>query len=879
MRILWFCEHTVSKVVRSGIQRVVIEAGKALNEVVNIDFVKWDAIDGQLRYVDKNELAKLFGKNNYKANQYCHRRHYRFGDTISKNEPTWLIYPEIPYHLTNGNNIFARIISQCREYGIRTATIFYDLVPIRIAEYKDMRNNHEEYIRELLRCDIILAISDFSRLDLLDYYFKNCSIDKNLFLNKVNKKIHSIPLAECGNRNKDDDIKPLLDETKPTIIMVGAIEPRKQQTRFLKVLNDAKHRCPILNNLIIKVFGSLHSEVSLAFQKELLRNPNIKYYDYADDKVINQAYKEALFSVFPSYYEGFGLPIVESLQNGVPCLTANFGAMKEVAARGGCYLVDVQDDNAIQEALIKLISDETLLNELRGQIKSRPIRTWVDYAKNIVNLLMQYNDSHIQLTTDLKTKIFSWLGASKTEVKETFVSNKITVNLINIDLKNVNNHTQPVVPENKHTTLAITRLIHQQKQQKFTYQILELIANSDILLVPSEDCLDNLIQETNIKKLDIPFPYHVLTGEHNYKNCFELVIDLYLKKSKALDIELSEELLVKAYSSSNIQTKGQPYELAVVISTYNRADFVAMNVEWIIKQISSQKLPAVCVVVDNTSTDNTYSKLSTFLKHPSFKYICNSANIGMLGNLRECSCLNLSKFVWFIGDDDFIVCDSILRTLDVIKQNSKIPFIFHNFAVYYREKVSPADSPNLFIHEGTPLEIKTSKSGSYPVYKIAAEHDNLFTAIYPIVFRADLAAACFNYPFNGTPFGSLIESIPTTKYILESYASVYAYWIKQVGVVGNAYNRWSHHRPRWHMVLVPQALALAKDVGVDPKKIWRWLQVHKRLFYEAIDIATAKGSTVHLDQDDFNIAYRLFREKIIVPENLKRLKEEQYDSW
>lgn len=639
----------------------------------------------------------------------------------------------------------------------------------------------------------------------------------------------------------------------------------------VEVTHDARHQYKALNNLVVKVFAFLHPDISSAFQKQLFRNSNIEYYDYSDNKKIRKAYKQALFSVFPSYYEGFGLPIVESLEKGVPCLTANFGAMAEAASGGGCYLVDVLDDTAICNALVKLTTDESLRNELRGQIKSRTSRTWIDYAKDIVDLLTKCDDRHIQLTNELRGKISDWLNKGNADASETFISNKITINLININFQGSSDYARSADLGDRRTVLTIAKLIQRQEQQELSSKLLELIANSDILLVQSDNCMDKIIHTAKINDLQIPLPYHVLTGEHTYVHSLKLAIDLYLKKIKAMVVKSSENLLAAAYSYSNVQSTQQPYELAVVISTYNRADFVAMNVEWIIKQISSKKLPVVCIVVDNTSTDDTYFKLSKFFKHPPFRYICNTANVGMLGNLQVCSCLDVSKYMWIICDDDFIAQGSIARTLDIIKENPRIPFVFHNFAVYYREKVSPFDSPNVFIHKGTPIEKKTSCSGTYPIYEIAGEHDNLFTAIYPIVFRSDLAAACFNYPFNGIPFSSLIESIPTTKFILGSYSGTRAYWMEHIGVVGNGHNSWNIHRPRWHMVLMPEALALARDVGVDPKKIWRWFQIHKGLFYEAIEIAMAKGTPVRLNSDDFKIAYRLFREKITVPENLKKI--------
>jgi glycosyltransferase involved in cell wall biosynthesis len=292
-------------------------------------------------------------------------------------------------------------------------------------------------------------------------------------------------------------------------------------------------------------------------------------------------------------------------------------------------------------------------------------------------------------------------------------------------------------------------------------------------------------------------------------------------------------------------------------------------VAWLLRQITRDKLPVVCVVVDNASTDDTRKKLSRFFQHPHFRYVCNPHNVGMLGNLQVCSCLSLSRHVWMTGDDDFIAPGALARTLSVIRNQPSIPFIFHNFAVYHRETVSPSDSASHFVRSGTTVGTDCSDSGLYPVFKIAGEHDNLFTAIYPIVFRADIAAACFNYPFQGVPFSNLTESVPTTDIILGTYSSVRAQWFKEVGVVGNAHNSWAGHRPRWHLVLMAEVLAMARDAGVNPQQVWKWLQVHRGLFKDAVDIAISKKATAHVSPHELETAYAMFREPISLPKDLK----------
>jgi hypothetical protein len=160
------------------------------------------------------------------------------------------------------------------------------------------------------------------------------------------------------------------------------------------------------------------------------------------------------------------------------------------------------------------------------------------------------------------------------------------------------------------------------------------------------------------------------------------------------------------------------------------------------------------------------------------------------------------------------------------------------------------------------LAAKPSPSGFYTVARIAEEHDNLFTAVYPIVFRSDLLAACFNYPFDRKPFIDLVEAVPTTKMLLESYASTQAYWCANVGIVGNLNNSWSVHRPRWHGVLMPQVLRLARAVGVDAIKLQEWSTLQLDLFREAERLARARNVSLDFSAQELEVSRLVFRQPI-----------------
>jgi glycosyltransferase involved in cell wall biosynthesis len=331
----------------------------------------------------------------------------------------------------------------------------------------------------------------------------------------------------------------------------------------------------------------------------------------------------------------------------------------------------------------------------------------------------------------------------------------------------------------------------------------------------------------------------------------------------------NEDMLARIGRRLNRQLPRSKHDLAIIVSTYNRGPFAEMNVKWLLHLTRNLGSRVCIVVVDNASTDDTAERLEVYRGVAHFELHSNSANVGMLGNLHVTSTLELARHVWTIGDDDYIRPGAIERVLEIVGEHPRVPLIAHNFAVYYRRHLSAGDSPEQFAQESTPLSRNPSPTDLMPVRMLAEQHDNLFTAIYPLVFRSDIAAACFNYPFEGYPFGDLIESVPTTKIILESLANCQGYWISELGITGNAHNSWSAHRPRWHLVLMPQVLLLARRRGVDPSKLWNWGQMHLDLFFESLEEAKKGNKGIHLSAEEIEQAEWFFQKKIHVPDGIK----------
>ena len=176
------------------------------------------------------------------------------------------------------------------------------------------------------------------------------------------------------------DLLTDLDPGLPLVLCVGSHEPRKNHLAVIhaaEVLWDEGLRFALL-------FVGGNAWHSDEFVKEVRvaqgAGRPVETVTALPDAVLAAAYRRARFTVFPSWNEGFGLPVAESLAVGTPVLTSRWGSMAEIAEAGGALLVDPRQDPEIIAGLRQLLQDDDLYERLRAEAGAFETRTWDDYA-------------------------------------------------------------------------------------------------------------------------------------------------------------------------------------------------------------------------------------------------------------------------------------------------------------------------------------------------------------------------------------------------------------------------------------------------------------------------------------------------------------------
>lgn len=180
---------------------------------------------------------------------------------------------------------------------------------------------------------------------------------------------------------------PVRDEAdSPLVITVGSFEPRKNQ---LAVLHAAERlwREGVSFRLRFIGGGGWRTEFDAELNRLAAAGRDVAVAVRMSDVELWEAFQKARFSVFASLHEGYGLPVAESLAHGTPALTTDYGSTAEIAADGGALTVDPRDDDALRDAMRRLLTDDDLIARLQDEARARPVRTWDDYARELWDVL------------------------------------------------------------------------------------------------------------------------------------------------------------------------------------------------------------------------------------------------------------------------------------------------------------------------------------------------------------------------------------------------------------------------------------------------------------------------------------------------------------
>jgi len=259
--------------------------------------------------------------------------------------------------------------------GGAAGAIFHDAVALRLPQFSQPSTvaRFPAYLRELATFNGVAANSKASRHELLEQW------DRLRVRNPP--PVVAIPLGV--EPPATPPTSPPADGV-PLVLSVGTLEGRKNQISLIEAAEllwkeGGKFRL-VLAGMLEPRTGSAawHRAKELKLAGRPIETPGA-----VSEVHLQQLYAECRFTVYPSRYEGFGLPVAESLLRHRPCLCGPGGALAEVAGGGGCYLVPSPNVEHLARGLRALLENQALYQQLVDEAAQRRLPTWNDYAREI----------------------------------------------------------------------------------------------------------------------------------------------------------------------------------------------------------------------------------------------------------------------------------------------------------------------------------------------------------------------------------------------------------------------------------------------------------------------------------------------------------------
>jgi glycosyltransferase involved in cell wall biosynthesis len=179
--------------------------------------------------------------------------------------------------------------------------------------------------------------------------------------------------------------------TGPYILVLGSLDPRKNLATLLKAWRILSDRRP---DLTLAIAGGSNLSIFSNHGVDVDNLPRVKRLGYVEDDLLPALYSGCETFVFPSTYEGFGLPPLEAMACGSPVVCSNATSLPEVVA-DAAMLVPPLDAEAIADALLQVGADSALRQELIARGRSRAaIFTWENSAERIWQVLARAADEN-----------------------------------------------------------------------------------------------------------------------------------------------------------------------------------------------------------------------------------------------------------------------------------------------------------------------------------------------------------------------------------------------------------------------------------------------------------------------------------------------------
>ena len=309
----------------------------------------------------KEELYKLFAYKNVNiiwvnSEIYTIREQFEIPFKIKKIDLYWTPHYNVPVFLSS---------------KIKKVVTIHDVY--HLAYFNEQSLIKKIYLKIIMKRAVqskaIITVSNFSKKEIMKY--TQCNSDRiNVIYNGVNAINNNVALEELPSNNNLEALK-----NKRCILFVGNVKPHKN----LKVIVDAFQLFldkDEFNDVVLLIVGKKDgfitgdSQVINMIKNNELLSSRIHFTGWIEEKELSYLYQNASFLIFPSLYEGFGLPPLEAMLANCPVIVSNAACLPEVCGEAALYF-NPNSCEELKKQIVQLFENEKLRHDLVDKGKER----------------------------------------------------------------------------------------------------------------------------------------------------------------------------------------------------------------------------------------------------------------------------------------------------------------------------------------------------------------------------------------------------------------------------------------------------------------------------------------------------------------------------
>jgi len=262
--------------------------------------------------------------------------------------------------------------------SIKTITVIHDLTPLLFPHF---HNKMSYWLHRLLlpnilkRADCVITNSEFTRSDVIKKYPFAKDKTKAILLGTHIPEIKSVSTPK------------LMPKEEPYFLYMGTLEPRKNLDVLIDAYEEFREKKSSKIKLVLagKVAWGIEDLIEKIKTSSFTEDIILTGFVSEEEKAI--WYQKALAFIYPSWYEGFGLPVLEAMSYGVPVVSSNSSSLPEVGGDAVLYFTPDRKDELLNH-LEQITTSETLVKDLKQRsLKRAKQLTWERSANELLSTI------------------------------------------------------------------------------------------------------------------------------------------------------------------------------------------------------------------------------------------------------------------------------------------------------------------------------------------------------------------------------------------------------------------------------------------------------------------------------------------------------------